>query len=96
VLGTALHQALEQFYRDWHYLDPLPDLAWLERCWLEHAQALTLGQHDEGWHILQTYYERFVQSQTALRRPLATESRIQGRDSRLAQSNLCFQDAAIA
>jgi len=43
ALGTALHQALAQVYRDWHYLEPIPELDWVHYCW--HSQSLVLLKH---------------------------------------------------
>ncbi len=44
ALGTALHQALAQSYRDWHYEDPLPKLDWLHHCWEQNSKALSPDQ----------------------------------------------------
>ncbi len=77
-LGTALHEALAQIYRDWHYHEPLPKFEWLEFCWQQHNQGLSPNQADEGLKILQRYYENFMLGQTAIARPLAVEGKIQG------------------
>lgn len=78
VLGTSLHQALAQIYRDWHYQDAIPRLEWIEHCWNEQIKDLTPNQVTEGRSILRRYYQTFIASQSSLRRPLAVEGRIQG------------------
>lgn len=87
-LGIALHQALATFYQDWHYLDAKPDLTWLESCWILPAADLSESQTQEGWAMLLQYFEKFVASEPAIRRPLAIEGRIQGE---LQQGNLVFK-----
>jgi putative RecB family exonuclease len=77
ALGTALHQALAKFHRDWHYQTPLPDLDWVYQCWEESAMELTTQQREEGRDILTTYYRKFIKSEPAIRRPLAVEGKIQ-------------------
>lgn len=78
ALGTALHQALAQMYRDWHYQDATPGLEWVESCWNQQVTHLTQNQIVEGQAILRRYYYSFIASQSSLRRPLAVEGRIQG------------------
>ena len=78
ALGTALHNALAQFYQDWHYQEPLPSEAWLRQCWEDNNAGLTDKQLDESWQILTQYYEREIVPAGAMQRPLATEGRIQG------------------
>lgn len=78
ALGTVLHQALAQVYRDWHYLEPLPSLNWMHHCWDQHSSRLNLAQAEEGKAILETYYYQFIAPETALKRPLAVEGKIQG------------------
>lgn len=78
ALGTALHQALADIYQDWHYQDPIPRMDWLEYCWGQHTSGLTTTQIAEGRRILQQYYDTFIVSQSAIRKPLAVEGRIQG------------------
>ncbi|HIK38999.1 PD-(D/E)XK nuclease family protein [Thermoleptolyngbya sp. M55_K2018_002] len=78
ALGTSLHQALAQIYDDWHYQDPIPRLDWVEYCWNQHSSGLTPTQVSEGRRILQRYYNGFIANQSAIRRPLAVEGRIQG------------------
>jgi putative RecB family exonuclease len=78
ALGTALHQALAQVYRDWHYLDPLPALDWIYHCWQQHSCSLSSSQGSQGKQILENYYQQFIAGETALTRPLAVEGSIQG------------------
>ncbi|MBD2037976.1 PD-(D/E)XK nuclease family protein [Phormidium sp. FACHB-592] len=77
-LGIALHQALAQCHRDWHYEQPIPDLRWVHHCWRQHSTELSASQAMEGFEILENYYHRFIASEVALRQPLAVEGRIQG------------------
>ena len=77
-LGTALHQALAQVYRDWHYQAPRPEWEWMEQCWVQQTQGLNPSQIAEGEAILRQYYNSFIANQTAIARPLAVEGRIQG------------------
>lgn len=77
-LGTALHAALAQFYGQWHYLAPTPDLGWLYDCWEQNQQDLSPRYIEEGRQILQTYYDKFVLPRAPMRRPIAVEGRIQG------------------
>lgn len=78
ALGNALHQALAQCHRDWHYRHPLPDVQWLHHCWQEHSANLTEGQVGEGLEILERYYQNFIANQVSLSQPLAVEGKIQG------------------
>jgi len=78
ALGTSLHQALAQIYQDWHYQDPIPRLDWIEHCWSQQATSLTANQISEGRNILKRYYESFISSHSAMRRPVAVEGKIQG------------------
>jgi putative RecB family exonuclease len=78
VLGTSLHQALAQIYRDWHYQDAIPQFDWVEQCWSQQLKDLTPNQVTEGKKILRRYYQTFIANESALRRPLAVEGRIQG------------------
>ncbi|OLP16898.1 endonuclease [Leptolyngbya sp. 'hensonii'] len=78
ALGTALHQALAQCHRDWHYCNPLPDIQWLHQCWEQQVEGLTTAQAEEGREILESYYQNFIASETFLARPLAVEGKIQG------------------
>jgi putative RecB family exonuclease len=78
LLGTALHQALAQIYRDWHYQNPLPDLAWIDGCWEQQLQGLSPMQVNEGRTILRQYYQNYIAGLPALQRPLAVEGKIQG------------------
>lgn len=77
-LGTALHQALATIYRDWQYHDALPQIDWIEFCWKQHDAKLSPTQREEGWQILCNYWERFIDTQTSLKRPLAVEGKLQG------------------
>ncbi|MBF2090515.1 MAG: PD-(D/E)XK nuclease family protein [Synechococcales cyanobacterium K44_A2020_017] len=78
ALGTSLHQALAQIYRDWHYQDALPALEWIEHCWNQQSNGLSSKQLEEGRGILRRYYHEFIMAEAAMRRPLAVEGRIQG------------------
>jgi putative RecB family exonuclease len=78
ALGTALHQALAQIYRDWHYTEPLPELGWIHRCWQQHSGNLSPAQVEDGGEILENYYHEFIAGEVALHRPLAVEGKIQG------------------
>ena len=76
VLGTALHGALAQLYQDWHYQDPLPSEECLRYCWENQIGLLTATQVEEGWQIL--WFESELMPLGVMKRPLATEGRIQG------------------
>jgi putative RecB family exonuclease len=78
ALGTALHHALAQCHRDWHYQTSHPDRRWLEHCWEHHSTQLTAKQHTEGLEILENYHRAFIASEPALTRPLAVEGKIHG------------------
>lgn len=78
ALGISLHQALAQIYQDWHYQDSIPRLEWIEYCWNQQIGDLTANQITEGRAILRRYYYSFIANQSAMRRPLAVEGRIQG------------------
>ena len=78
ALGNALHQALAQFHRDWHYRCPVPDLQWVHHCWEEHSTGLSHAQVQEGTQILERYYWGFIANGGSLRQPLAVEGKIQG------------------
>ena len=78
ALGTALHNALAQFYQDWQYQEPLPSETWLRQCWESNNAGLIDRQLAEGWQILVQYFEREIEPSGVMSRPLATEGRIQG------------------
>ncbi|MBW4639569.1 MAG: PD-(D/E)XK nuclease family protein [Gloeocapsa sp. UFS-A4-WI-NPMV-4B04] len=78
ALGTDLHQALAQIYRNWSYTEPLPQLDWIRYCWQQHSSSLSPAQVEEGEEILENYYHSFIAGEVALRRPLAVEGNIQG------------------
>jgi putative RecB family exonuclease len=78
LLGTALHQALAQIYRDWHYQDPFPDLEWIDYCWEHQLTGLSSAQISEGQAILRRYYQTFIANQSTMQRPLAVEGKVQG------------------
>jgi putative RecB family exonuclease len=77
AVGSALTQALAQCHRDWHYHAATPDRRWFHQCWKQQTDGLTLQQVREGKAILDDYYDRFVQSESALRRPLDIQGKIQ-------------------
>ena len=77
ALGSALHGALAQFYRDWHYQEPLPSETWLRHCWENNNAGLSDNQLTEGWQILLQYQERDVIPAGKMQRPLATEGQVQ-------------------
>ena len=56
ALGTALHQTLAQVYRDWNYLDPLPEIGWIHHFWQQHSDSLSPAQVEDGREILENYY----------------------------------------
>jgi putative RecB family exonuclease len=87
ALGTALHQALAQIYRDWSYTEPVPQLDWIRHCWQQHCGSLSPAQVEEGKEILENYYQNFIAGEVGMRRPLAVEGKIQGR---LQVANLEF------
>ncbi|HEY9629272.1 MAG: PD-(D/E)XK nuclease family protein [Oscillatoriophycideae cyanobacterium NC_groundwater_1537_Pr4_S-0.65um_50_18] len=78
VLGTSLHQALAQIYQDWHYQDPIPRMDWIEYCWGQQTKDLTSTQINEGRGILRRYYYAYIANQSAMRKPVAVEGKIQG------------------
>jgi putative RecB family exonuclease len=78
ALGTALHQALAQCHRDWHYRYPIPDMQWVHHCWHDHSAGLSANQVSEGLAILENYYQTFIASQVAIAQPLGVEGKIQG------------------
>ncbi|MGF1499268.1 MAG: RecB family exonuclease [Elainellaceae cyanobacterium] len=78
ALGTSLHQALARVYQEWHYQEPVPQLEWVEYCWNQQLHDLTPNQMAEGRTILKRYYQEYISTQSAIRRPLAVEGRIQG------------------
>jgi len=77
ALGIALHQALAQCHRDWHYQQPIPDLRWVHHCWQQNSTGLSANQVSEGMEILENYYQHFIANEIALVEPLAVEGRIQ-------------------
>lgn len=76
ALGNALHLALANIYKDWHYQAPQPPLGWLRQCWDAQLQRLTNKQIDEGWQILKRYYDQHIANGTLFNRPIAVEGRI--------------------
>ncbi len=78
ALGNALHQALAQCHRDWHYQNPVPDIHWVHHCWNQHSTTLSQSQILEGKGILEHYYWSFIANEVSLAQPLAVEGRIQG------------------
>lgn len=78
ALGTSLHQALACIYQDWHYSEPIPRLEWIEYCWNQQTHGLSTQHIEEGRSILRRYYDEYMVSQGAVRKPLAVEGRIQG------------------
>ena len=77
ALGNALHEALAHCHRDWHYQNHHPSWGWVSECWTKASTTLTNKQVREGRAILEQYYQKFIVSDTALRKPLAIEGRIQ-------------------
>ncbi len=76
VLGNALHEALAQCHRDWHYQNHHPSWGWVSECWTKSSKTLTNKQVREGRAILEQYYQKFIVSDTAMRKPLAIEGKI--------------------
>ncbi|MEO0803321.1 MAG: PD-(D/E)XK nuclease family protein [Cyanobacteria bacterium J06642_2] len=79
ALGVALHKALAKIHGDWHYNAPRPEWEWLDRCWQDCTDGLTPKQIADGRDALQLYFKCFICTQDTLHRPLAIESKIQGR-----------------
>jgi putative RecB family exonuclease len=78
ALGTSLHQALAQVYRDWHYLSPLPEMEWINKCWEQNSSGLSTAQVEEGKGILHKYYHSYIANETAIAKPIAVEGKILG------------------
>ncbi|WP_449420924.1 RecB family exonuclease [Phormidium nigroviride] len=89
ALGKALHAALAKIYWDWHYLDPLPKMTWINQCWESVSSLLSSELQASGAEILNTYYCQFIAPLISLRKPLAVEGKIQ------ATLNLCNVDFKI-
>jgi putative RecB family exonuclease len=79
ALGSALHQALAESYRDWHYREAKPHRHWFDHCWNKYSKDLNVGQVREGRRILESYYDRFVEKEAVVRQPLAVEGKIQSK-----------------
>lgn len=77
ALGIALHRALAKIYGDWNYAQPVPGLDWLDQCWQNSCEGLTLEQVGEGHQILHRYYERYIAPVPMLRQPLGIEGKVQ-------------------
>ncbi|MDV2992500.1 MAG: hypothetical protein N4J56_002154 [Chroococcidiopsis sp. SAG 2025] len=77
ALGTALHQTLALVYGNWHYQEPLPRMDWMLDCWRQRSTSLSPAQAEDGKQILETYYQNFIASKTAIHKPLAVEGKIQ-------------------
>jgi putative RecB family exonuclease len=77
ALGNALHDALAQCHGEWHYQNHHPSWGWVSECWTKASKTLTNKQVREGRAILEQYYQKFIVSDTALRKPLAIEGKIQ-------------------
>lgn len=77
ALGNALHQALAQCHRDWHYEEAIPDVGWIQQCWEQNSEGLSPVQQQEGRQMLETYYEKFIAGEVALHELLAVEGKIQ-------------------
>uniref|UniRef100_B8HJK3 PD-(D/E)XK endonuclease-like domain-containing protein n=1 Tax=Cyanothece sp. (strain PCC 7425 / ATCC 29141) TaxID=395961 RepID=B8HJK3_CYAP4 len=74
ALGTALHRTLRKVHGDWHYNDPFIPWPWVETCWGEFCQDLSLEQRSEGLKILGLYTKTHLAE--PMHRPLALEGRI--------------------
>lgn len=81
LLGKALHQALAQFNR-WPGWKGMPGLRVMQDAWeemLEKFPNLSSNQIDEGWRMLEQYYQKFVQPLEQWQPPLAVEGKLDGR-----------------
>jgi putative RecB family exonuclease len=56
----------------------MPSLAVLQEAWVTAASTLPETQEKEGWQLLRTYYQKFVEPLDQWREPLATEGRLEG------------------
>jgi putative RecB family exonuclease len=77
VLGRSIHEALANFHQ-WPGYRGMPSLAVLQEAWITAASMLSEAQEKEGWQLLRTYYQRFVEPLDQWREPLATEGRLEG------------------
>ena len=77
VLGNALHETLAHCYQNWHYQEVRPDWSWMSSCWTQASKHLTNKQIREGRSMLEQYYQNFIASEVALRKPLAIEGKIE-------------------
>ncbi|MCT7949810.1 PD-(D/E)XK nuclease family protein [Ancylothrix sp. C2] len=87
ALGNALHNTLADIYWKWSYLEPKPPRSWIEKCWSQHTSKLKPAQVQEGEEILNFYYDFFIATETAMRKPLAVEGQIK---ANLAIANIEF------
>jgi putative RecB family exonuclease len=78
ALGNALHKALAHFYQDWNYGQPIPPREWATICWEWSSDGLTDLQVNEGYSILQRYYDQFIAPAPQMAKPLGVEARING------------------
>jgi putative RecB family exonuclease len=77
LLGRSIHEALAQFHQ-WPGWRGMPSLAVLQEAWIAAASTLPETQEKEGWQLLKTYYQKFVEPLEQWREPLATEGRLEG------------------
>ncbi len=77
LLGRSIHEALAQFHQ-WPGWRGMPSLAVLQEAWVASAGTLSEAQENEGWQLLRTYYQKFVEPLDQWREPLATEGRLEG------------------
>ncbi len=77
VLGNALHDALAKCHGTWTNGDRVPDWDWVSGCWSRAAVSLTNKQVREGRSILESYYQKFIATESVFRPPLAVEGKIQ-------------------
>jgi putative RecB family exonuclease len=77
LLGNALHEALAQCHGSWSQGDSVPDWEWVSQCWNRSSSNLTNKQVREGRSILESYYQKFIATESVFRQPLAVEGKIQ-------------------
>jgi putative RecB family exonuclease len=75
-LGIALHKALEDLYKTWHYNEANPPRSRLIDCWEKVSSHLKPEQIFDGSTRLNRYYDQFILEPGLMRQPLGTEQAI--------------------
>ncbi|NJN23217.1 MAG: PD-(D/E)XK nuclease family protein [Acaryochloridaceae cyanobacterium RL_2_7] len=75
-LGIALHKALENFYKDWHYQDLIPPRSRILESWDRVSRDLKPENVSEGFNRLNLYFDRFIKQPGIMRKPLGIEQSI--------------------